>query len=1112
MGNLTYDKFVRSFDTYTEHEECICEKALNILRDCKISNKYKLILPLYRRFSISNNAILLHNYIEDPLWLYDTTDHDMMDRVRIHTRLKKGITDAYCKSHFGTSVLIMERGPQSNSISISIEKDDCYKMALTTDNSNSKKLTPAIDDGLKVSNKLKTLQDLTLDKVIVLNQSSLSINDTEFENGIKAHFPLVENGKFVVYYFFPNNIQTKPTQRYGYGGIFVVSEHFLSKDEKSFFLNVAFLLGNRLAIKSFQQRIKAEAIKSAKAAIMSRNMSHNLGSHVMFYIKQKLQSVSKIVGSNVLHNIIPGNLSDINEIQKKVEANTEIELPFLVGLGRFINYLQERQDYIATIATNYIPANSTISFKDFIFDELKPDLRYERHHPAGSENDAGWQPGNLLLDYIAYSEGYRKSDDIVIHYGEFDGRTPQNDSQAHLDFKDLRMFNIAVPGGVIGRQAIFSIIENILRNAAKHSGRRSDGKLALGMSLLKDSDFETLVKEKFCCKRQENAPIESGDKLIAKYEAILDKFHILHVKLDMPNKVEDIDTLVEKLGESYVEDDGRMKETSKGLKEMRISAAWLRGYTIDTNIPEGEPPVLAVYSEPYKENGKEIEYTKRDGTKAFMQSLSYILCIPKPCRVAFIADNSYCSLNKSIEAFGCKVFDRKNLDKEISEIANYEIVCMSEDDKGKVCPYISSRYIANKDKILRILNNLNAASAETIDYEIDKIYEEWLKEVCQNTSYKLLVADEKAENDNKKKGSVLNEDSEVVLTSIGEDKTSYDWNCDNAVVYLTHFKGLSDSGVKGQSYYTNILSAACLESVTGNNSTDRLIRQDDWTKEWKSKHISAGLAKVAIFDERIFSLFITRESKTNVDNLNVDNIKKVRSESIGRAAFNKALKQLYKIEPSDAMTLYNADDNKTLSILERYKVLYKHCIAQKNHERRIWAFDIRVLEESKEVEIVGYNVSISKCVGAFVDHKTDAVIPIAKIVRDKNDGYAVRLCDNKKVFEDGVSEIFDYITIHQGILDKIYGVFGIKSNDEEKRKITHAIHRCFSKSNTPESARDYLPNFIIHSGRSKPSENDMPQKQPFVQFAAIDHAVKDCKYTLVELLATAHYEENNNNN
>lgn len=110
-----------------------------------------------------------------------------------------------------------------------------------------------------------------------------------------------------------------------------------------------------------------EATKSAKAAIMARNMSHNLGSHVMFYIKQKLQSVSKIVDSSVLENIIlPGDLLDIETLKNRISENTNVELPFLVGLGNFINYLQERQDYIATIATDYIPANSTISFKDFI--------------------------------------------------------------------------------------------------------------------------------------------------------------------------------------------------------------------------------------------------------------------------------------------------------------------------------------------------------------------------------------------------------------------------------------------------------------------------------------------------------------------------------------------------------------------------------------------------------------------------------------------------------------------------------------------------------------------------------------------------------------------------
>ena len=138
---------------------------------------------------------------------------------------------------------------------------------------------------------------------------------------------------------------------------------------------------------------------------------------------------------------------------------------------------------------------------------------------------------------------------------------------------------------------------------------------------------------------------------------------------------------------------------------------------------------------------------------------------------------------------------------------------------------------------------------------------------------------------------------------------------------------------------------------------------------------------------------------------------------------------------------------------------------------------------------------------------------------DENEEYKIKLStEGQKIFADGRSQIFDYITIHQGILDKIYNVFGIKENYMEKHKVTNALHRFFSKppkSNEvkikSKKANAFLPNFIIHSGRSKPNEKDMPQHQPFVQFAAVDHAVKDCKYTLVELLATAHYEDNNNN-
>ena len=52
----------------------------------------------------------------------------------------------------------------------------------------------------------------------------------------------------------------------------------------------------------------------------------------------------------------------------------------------------------------------------------------------------------------------------------------------------------------------------------------------------------------------------------------------------------------------------------------------------------------------------------------------------------------------------------------------------------------------------------------------------------------------------------------------------------------------------------------------------------------------------------------------------------------------------------------------------------------------------------------------------------------------------------------------------------------------------------------------FVPCMMIHSGRSKPGVNDMPQKLPFLQYAAIEHAVLDCKYSLVELLDYARYE------
>ena len=97
---------------------------------------------------------------------------------------------------------------------------------------------------------------------------------------------------------------------------------------------------------------------------------------------------------------------------------------------------------------------------------------------------------------------------------------------------------------------------------------------------------------------------------------------------------------------------------------------------------------------------------------------------------------------------------------------------------------------------------------------------------------------------------------------------------------------------------------------------------------------------------------------------------------------------------------------------------------------------------------------------------------------------------------------FDYISIHQGILDKLYGV----DKNKERREITDGIYRCLSCHQMSPIGNGFQEGLTIHSGRSKPESSNMPQKLPFIQYSALSDALFDCKYTLINLLSYAKYE------
>lgn len=862
----------------------------------------------------------------------------------------------------------------------------------------------------------------------------------------------------------------------GSGGIILVCKKEIDDSILQQISILTNLCYRELGGKNWAERSKIETIKSAKAAIMSRNMSHNLGSHVMFYIKQKLESVDTILQTGVLEDLVKSK--SLEEIRKKIEnqisINDNLPMPFLVGLGRFLVYLQERQDYIATVATDYIPYKSTINFKDAIYDELKPELRAKRHQNDFSFSKSK-QAANLLFDFIAYSEGFHSSDKIELWFENFNGGTEPDDVPPKL-----RDFNVAIPSGTMGRQAFFSIMENIIRNTAKHDGAKlNGGNLKFRFDILNDEiktndEQEQDINKKFSLniKSWTNEAAYSSDSITEKYKKHLNNFHFLGITIDLGIKVNDDDKVFNDLKEGlkrnylYAE---RMDDSYKGIKEIRISAAWLRGYGLDTYIPSDEPPAVAIRNN----NGH----------------LQYIVCLPKPKKVAFISNEA-----KDLDAKGYQTFSRSEIEKHTKEIADFELIVCKQEDYSVLNKYVGARFLI--------------VDTDYTDKEISIIYFEWLKQFFNVEKLpKLVINDEKASDNScilKKCWEEYCEDMKnflgLAVVCNSSDSVS------NQIVFSKHYSGQQEL----KEMYKN---ACFLEGISGGNSTDRLIRRTPWTMEWYVKLMTAALTKVAVFDERIYSCFVkqgdSQFAEWNEKKLE-EWLKEVKKEVESSALPIYRLQNLVKkgigydvnveqtnilLENNSNKYVISQDTDKRkqfLQILHKSDIPTDSSMATLYSQKGIYAFDIIANEIEKKVTIVGYSDEEGRvCEIATLNNKIEWEPDIPYFFKGK----------------------FHFVSIHQGILDKIYGCLGAKDNNA-KIKITNQfynafmcevhIKKYFNVEN--DSALEFLPRLIIHSGRSKPNNNDMPQKQPFIQFAALDYAIKDCKYSLTELLYSAHYE------
>lgn len=876
-------------------------------------------------------------------------------------------------------------------------------------------------------------------------------------------------------------------------------------------------------LKGTKKKYLKLSFQVAKAAIMSRNMSHNLGSHVMSYVKQSLSSVDNMFHDNVVAQLF------------RDEAKEEISFPFLLGLGHFFSYLQERQDFIATIATEYIPNYSTVNFKDQIYDELNPDKRYQRH-----KDHKNLEIDNILLGNIALSEGLGRQiaptrntslSDIVLKFRDFNGNTPDVGSPAEKSLEEMRKYDFNLPGGIVGRQAIFSIVENVIRNAAKHGNWRDVGKLELTFDIydyFHDRDSKRIPTD----DNIDDESLSLREVIDRYYFSALDKYdnYIITLTDNLSVSKESLGNLRRSLTEDYVE---TIWNGNKGIKEMRISSAWIR--SLDENKEKFSVSYLSEEQNSLTEEGWQNDknwYYKKDEanklnspliyvriskSKEGTQRLQYIFCVPIPKTIAVVSEkfdpDFLRKANTKLYENGWRIFSPEDF-LDIQTDKSFEFIILDDWDANKelynkIRQKTSSRLIRTSE--LNALDGLvEQINTGEIDYfDFNDIYSQLY---CHLAAFqeddKIAILDEKATARHEGRlQSVANPYGGSYLSAAGGKVSISDGEKVEPYIYRTHHDSKSEflNFIENSAPGGDFQNFKYVEGISGNNSTDRFVRNEKIDDIWFFKHLHAMKTKVAIFDERIFSkVFGLKESDFYREIVaTTDNIKEIKVY----------LEQEY---PDD---LYNYSFLDTPDELNHYlasKNLSSECdsetdnyIAKTFEQKNVFVYN---LIRSKD------NPSVYHLIGLKDFKKKEAGFlcccgRLASFSWDK---------EKEELIIDSTAELrgqFDKISIHQGLLDKLYTAFGIRNHDNEaalKEKLTYYFYQFFSRRkgedsieilhNNPEYNGWFLPGMAIHSGRSKPGEKDMPQMLPFIQYASIEHAVFDCKLSLVELLDFARYE------
>lgn len=282
--------------------------------------------------------------------------------------------------------------------------------------------------------------------------------------------------------------------------------------------------------------IENQATKAAISQVMARNTSHNIGAHVM----------NKLTNADFLEKFCSySHCLESYKPDKDFEDTKEHRAFEQIAI--FNNYVKCRMDYLADISFG-TPMMQTNKNASELFSEL--------------------DKVRLLLEHITGLAGY-----------EYKIEFKKNGIEKISNENDLL---VAIPNDILGMQALYNIIENIIRNTAKHSKKVKKDEITIFTinfidELTNPTQEQTnILNDLIAVEIYDNINIEGNAEQLSEPDKTeyLDK-----TKKQAPNELSKIDYLVfnqnKKLNEDIL-DENKLRSSSLGLIEMDASTTYLR--------------------------------------------------------------------------------------------------------------------------------------------------------------------------------------------------------------------------------------------------------------------------------------------------------------------------------------------------------------------------------------------------------------------------------------------------------------------------------------------------------------------------------------------------------